>query len=655
MIGLLRGPVLLRTAEGEVIVDVAGVGYRVTVTPATAAALVAAGTGAEATLHVHTHVREDAIVLYGFVHDDERRCFEVLLGSHGVGPALALAIMAVLSPAALSTAVLEDDLDTLCSVPGVGRKTAARLLIELKSRLDLPDLSSVTVAARPARPAAAARTSRAEARAALSELGYAPRRDPRRARRPTRRCRGGRDAPPGAARAGQPVPMSPRARREVLAVDGDRATRPGPPTRATSRRPGIGWSTRRRPTPTRSSKRSVCGPAPSPSSSGSPSWSSTWRSCSRRPGSAASRSTTSCSPGRRAWARRRWPASWPPRWARDCASPPGPCSPGPATWPRCSPTCRTATSSSSTRSTACTVRSRRCSTPAMEDAKLDILIGKGPTARSIRLDLPRFTLVGATTRTGLVSGPLRDRFGFVGRLDLYDPADLRAIVRALGPDPRGAHRRGGGDPDRRALTGHAADRQPAAAPGARLRRGARRRRRSTGRRPARASTSSGSTSSGSTRWTGRSSTTLCSRFGGQPVGLTTLSQCVGEEPDTIEDAYEPFLLQTRADPADGAGPGGDAARLGPSGSGRAARRHRRNEDAAALLAAPEIRSWHAGSVFSARLRIDLLPLTSCTTRRKRGDQMAGMTTRTQLVLPAVRGAQGGKPRIAGPSLCPTRR
>ena len=70
MIGLLRGPVVLRTAECEVIVDVAGVGYRVTVTPATAAALAAAGTSSEATLYVHTHVREDAIVLYGFAHDD---------------------------------------------------------------------------------------------------------------------------------------------------------------------------------------------------------------------------------------------------------------------------------------------------------------------------------------------------------------------------------------------------------------------------------------------------------------------------------------------------------------------------------------------------------------------------------------------------------
>ncbi len=177
MIGMLRGPAVLRTAECEVIVDVGGVGYRVTVTPATAAALMSAGTGAEAMLHVHTHVREDAIVLYGFLHDDERRCFEVLIGSHGVGPALALAIMAMLSPAALSTAVLEEDLETLCSVPGVGRKTAARLLIELKSRLDLPDLSGVP-AVTPLHGSngngRATRTSRAEARAALSELGYAP-------------------------------------------------------------------------------------------------------------------------------------------------------------------------------------------------------------------------------------------------------------------------------------------------------------------------------------------------------------------------------------------------------------------------------------------------------------------------------------------------
>jgi Holliday junction DNA helicase RuvA len=177
VIGLLRGPVVLRTGEGEVIVDAAGVGYRVTVTPATAAALVSAGAQVEQMLFVHTHVREDAIVLYGFAHDDERRCFEVLLGSHGVGPALALSIMAIFSPAALSTAVLEDDLDTLCTVPGVGRKTAARLLIELKSRLDLPDLSfdPTGIAANGSVAAGqSSRTARSEARAALNELGYAP-------------------------------------------------------------------------------------------------------------------------------------------------------------------------------------------------------------------------------------------------------------------------------------------------------------------------------------------------------------------------------------------------------------------------------------------------------------------------------------------------
>jgi Holliday junction DNA helicase RuvA len=177
VIGLLRGPVVLRTGEGEVIVDAAGVGYRVTVTPATAVALVSAGAQVEQMLFVHTHVREDAIVLYGFAHDDERRCFEVLLGSHGVGPALALSIMAIFSPAALSTAVLEDDLDTLCTVPGVGRKTAARLLIELKSRLDLPDLSfdPTGVAANGSVAAGqSSRTARSEARAALNELGYAP-------------------------------------------------------------------------------------------------------------------------------------------------------------------------------------------------------------------------------------------------------------------------------------------------------------------------------------------------------------------------------------------------------------------------------------------------------------------------------------------------
>jgi Holliday junction DNA helicase RuvA len=166
MIGSLRGTFAARTGEAEVIVEVGGVGYRVAVTTGTASALTSVGS--DVFFHVHTHVREDAIILYGFLHDDERRCFDALLGAHGVGPALALAILSALSPATLSTAILEDDLATLCLVPGIGRKTAARLLIDLKSRLDLPDLHAGDVTSGPAH------SPRAEVRAALTELGYGP-------------------------------------------------------------------------------------------------------------------------------------------------------------------------------------------------------------------------------------------------------------------------------------------------------------------------------------------------------------------------------------------------------------------------------------------------------------------------------------------------
>jgi Holliday junction DNA helicase RuvA len=161
VIGSLRGVVLDRTASGELLVETAGVGYRVSVTPAT---LAAAGLGDPVFLHVHTHVREDALVLYGFGARDERACFEALLGAHGVGPALAQAILSVLSPAALQRALATDDVEALTAVPGVGKKTAARLLLELKARLDLPDTELV--------PAAASNGARTDVRAALAGLGY---------------------------------------------------------------------------------------------------------------------------------------------------------------------------------------------------------------------------------------------------------------------------------------------------------------------------------------------------------------------------------------------------------------------------------------------------------------------------------------------------
>ena len=185
MIGSLRGVVLERAARnaqsGDVLVEVGGVGYR-TVVPAGALAQISEP-GEAVFLHVHTHVREDAIVLYGFPTRDERSCFEMLIGAHGVGPAVALSLLSVHSPAALRRAVAHEDSDALMLVPGIWKKTAVRLLMELKSRFeadaDGPDLSAVpgngaangTINLNDGGDNAAA--VRQEVRAALAGLGYA--------------------------------------------------------------------------------------------------------------------------------------------------------------------------------------------------------------------------------------------------------------------------------------------------------------------------------------------------------------------------------------------------------------------------------------------------------------------------------------------------
>jgi Holliday junction DNA helicase RuvB len=180
--------------------------------------------------------------------------------------------------------------------------------------------------------------------------------------------------------------------------------------------------------------------------------------------------------------------------------------------------------------------------PAMEDFQLDIVLGKGPTARSIRLDLPRFTLVGATTRTGLITGPLRDRFGFVARLDYYEVEELEAIVaraaRILGValDPDGGRevaRRARGTPrianrllrrvrDFAEVRGHGVVTAAAAAEGLALFEVDER---------------------GLDKVDRAILAAVCRRFGGGPVGLSTLAICVGEATETVEDVYEPFLLQ----------------------------------------------------------------------------------------------------------------
>jgi Holliday junction DNA helicase RuvB len=180
--------------------------------------------------------------------------------------------------------------------------------------------------------------------------------------------------------------------------------------------------------------------------------------------------------------------------------------------------------------------------PAMEDFQLDIVLGKGPAARSIRLDLPRFTLVGATTRTGLITGPLRDRFGLVARLDYYDADELQSIVTraggilGIGIDDGGASeiaRRARGTPrianrllrrvrDFAEVRGDGRIDEATAHEGLAV---------------------FGVDDLGLDKVDRSVLSNLCQKFGGGPVGLGTLAISVGEAEETVEDVYEPFLIQ----------------------------------------------------------------------------------------------------------------
>lgn len=166
MIGSLRGTVLERSTESSVLIEVGGVGYVVTVTPRTLAEL---EPSSPAFLYVHHHIREDAQTLYGFRLRDERATFEVLIATHGIGPALAIAILGTHAPSALVDIVATNDLGALTLVPGVGKKTAERLLVELRNRLDLPMLDPVG-----AGPNAHGGGVVSDVREALTGLGYAP-------------------------------------------------------------------------------------------------------------------------------------------------------------------------------------------------------------------------------------------------------------------------------------------------------------------------------------------------------------------------------------------------------------------------------------------------------------------------------------------------
>jgi len=181
--------------------------------------------------------------------------------------------------------------------------------------------------------------------------------------------------------------------------------------------------------------------------------------------------------------------------------------------------------------------------PAMEDFQLDVILGKGPTAQSIRIDLPRFTLIGATTRKGKVTAPLRDRFGIDEKLDYYEPDDLAVIVR-----------RSAGiievsiDDDAAPLLAERSRQTPRIA----NRLLARVRDYAVARASGKIDIEVASDALeiyevddlGLDKVDRSILNAIIDRFGGGPVGLSTLAIAVGEEPETVEDAYEPFLLQS---------------------------------------------------------------------------------------------------------------
>jgi holliday junction DNA helicase RuvB len=180
--------------------------------------------------------------------------------------------------------------------------------------------------------------------------------------------------------------------------------------------------------------------------------------------------------------------------------------------------------------------------PAMEEGQLDLVIGKGPSAQTIRLDLPRFTLVGATTRAGLITGPLRSRFELLERLDHYPVSDLHLIVTrsasilGIAVDDAGATeiaQRSRGTPRiANRLLRRVRDYAQVRAAGA-----------IDGDVARRALAVFRVDERGLDKVDHSVLDALVSKFGGGPVGLATLAVAVGEEPDTLEDVYEPFLMQ----------------------------------------------------------------------------------------------------------------
>lgn len=163
MIGSLRGEILERNVDGTVLLEVAGIGYLVTVSQRVIPEL---EPGSSAFLRIHHHIREDAQTLFGFTSNEDKATFQILLATHGVGPAMAMSVLATHPAASLIDIVASNDIAALQLVPKVGKKTAERLIVELKNRLSLDVLDGDGPGT------SGGSSSVAEVREALAGLGY---------------------------------------------------------------------------------------------------------------------------------------------------------------------------------------------------------------------------------------------------------------------------------------------------------------------------------------------------------------------------------------------------------------------------------------------------------------------------------------------------
>src|SRR3569832_293605 len=408
-----RRGVLLAKQSSHILIDVQGVGYEVEVPLTTFFRLPAPGE--EVMLHTHLIVREDAHVLYGFAAESDRALFRDLIKVNGVGAKLAATILSGIAVEEFVRSVRDGDVARLTRLPGIGKKTAERLVMEMRDRLDVKGTHFTGMKTEVTGPAEIEPNPVDDAVAALVALGYKP----------------------------------PDASRMVLRVKAD----------------GLACE--------EIIRRALQG--------GLRAWSAT---------------------GPRADLRR---AGWR-----------GIIALGPVV--------------------------EEVLYPAMEDYQLDIMIGEGPAARSSKLDLPPFTLVGATTRAGLLTSPLRDRFGIVQRLEFYSTDDLISIVQRsatilnLAMEREGATeiaRRSRGTPRiANRLLRRVRDYAEVKADG-----------RISGTVAEQALNMLDVDREGFDMMDRKLLLTLIDKFDGGPVGIDSLAAAIGEERGTIEDVLEPFLIQ----------------------------------------------------------------------------------------------------------------